>query len=238
MRSTFHPKPRQTPRAGLTMAEVVVSTLLVGLVLVTSMKTVGGVIRTWQATEQQHDGISLASDMMAEVMQARYFEPDAVEGSGGGGLLSGILGLLGGSGGPVYGVDDGESSTVRTDWDDTDDYDDWSKSPPQAKDGTTLSDYTGWTRSVIVQKVKVDDPNDVKDDTQTDKGVRRITVTVTDPDGNQTVLVGLRSYCGAMEQAPEADTTFVIWVGSKLQLGTGATAVRSGTNVSNHAEDQ
>ena len=149
-----------------------------------------------------------------------------------------VLGLLGGSSGPTYGLDDGETSTNRSTWDDTDDYDDWSKSPPQTKDGTSLTEYSGWTRSVIVQKVNVGDPNNVISDSSDDDGLRRITVTVTAPDSTQTVLVGLRSYCGAMEQPPEEDGTFVIWVGAKLQVGTGTTAIRSGTNVANHAEDQ
>lgn len=227
-------------RRGLTLAEVAVSSLLVGLVLITSMKTVGGVIRTWRVTEQQHNGVALAADMMAEVMQARYFEPDEVEESGGGGgLLGGLLGLLGGGGSGVpYGLDDGESSANRDAWDDTDDYDGWSKSPPQAKDGTVLSDYNGWTRAVVVQKVNVGEPNNVRADSSPDRGVRRITVTVTAPDGTQTVLVGLRSYCGAMEQSPSAETTFVTWVGSQLQVGTGTTVVRSGINISNHTQDE
>ena len=52
------------------------------------------------------------------------------------------------------------------------------------------------------------------------------------------MLVGLRAERGVMEQAPSADTTFVIHTGSELQVGTGTTAIRASTNVTNHATDQ
>ena len=193
------------------------STLLVGLVLVASMKTVGGVILTWQVIDEQHDGMALATELMGEIMQARYIEPDDTE---------------------AFGLEGSESSASRALWDDSDDYDGWSKSPPQAKDGTALSGYTGWTRSVDVKKTDAGAPNSLRTDISDDKGLRKITVTVTAPDGSTTVLVGLKAELGVMEQAPSAETTYVSGVGSQLQIGTGNTEIRSGTNVSNHAQDQ
>ncbi len=142
----------QISRKGLSLVEVVVSTLLVGLVLVTSMKTVGGVIRTWQVTEKQHDGMTLAVDLMTEVLQAWYTDPeDPFEG---------------------LGTDSNESSNPRTEFDDTDDYNGWSASPPEARDGTVLTDYNGWTRAVDVQKTNAGDPGTVRSDGSSDKGLR------------------------------------------------------------------
>jgi hypothetical protein len=204
-------------RRGVSLAEVVVSTLLVALVLVTSMHSVGGVIRTWQASAAQHDGFTLAADLMTEILQAWYIEPDDT---------------------PTFGRESGESGSDRTNWDDTDDYKGWLSSPPEAKDGTALSGYIGWTREVQVKKVTVGDPNSVLGDSDSDTGIRRITVTVTDPSGRQTSLVAIRNQIGVMEQAPDEDGTFVVWVGSELQVGAGGQAVRSGTNVTNHARDQ
>jgi hypothetical protein len=63
-------------------------------------------------------------------------------------------------------------------------------------------------------------------------------VSVTAPDSTQTVLVGLRARDGVMEQDPIVDSTFVMHVASELQVGTAANAVRSGTNITNHAQDQ
>lgn len=207
----------QNTRCGLSLIEVVISTLLVGLLVVASLKTVGGVFRTWQVTENEYDGTALAMELMTEVLQARYEEPDDT---------------------PQFGRESSEIGGDRAAWDDTDDYDDWSTSPPELKDGTALSQYTGWTRSVIIQKVNAGDPATLRTDISEDKGLRKITVTLTDPQGEQTILVGLRARDGAVEKAPDAETTFVMWVGSNLQVGSSAAAIASGTNITNHATDQ
>jgi len=200
------------------MAEVVVSTLLVGLVLVSSMRTIGGVIRTWQVTDEQHDGMALATEMMSEILQARYTDPETPFGG--------------------MQLDSDENSSPRTDYDDTDDYNGWSASPPETRDGTELTDFNDWTRAVDVQKVDAGDPGSVLSDGAEDEGLRKITVTVTAPDNTQTVLIALRAQLGAMEQAPSVKTTYVVGVGSELQIGAGTTALRAGTNITNHAVDQ
>jgi Tfp pilus assembly protein PilV len=215
----MHVQPTTRRRSGLSLIEVIVSTLLVGLVIVASLKTAGAVFRTWQVTENKYDGTALAMELMTEVLQARYEEPIDT---------------------PAYGVEGAEVTNSRAAWDDTDDYDDWTASPPQAKDGTALSGYTGWTRSVIVQKVNAGAPGTVRIDNAVDKGLRKITVTLTDPQGQQTILVGLRARDGAMEKKSptQSPNYYVTWVGSKLQVGSSAAAIASGTNITNHATDQ
>ena len=203
-------------RRGITLAEVVICTLIVGVMAVTAMQAVGGIARTWQVVDGQFDGHHLAQLMLAEVLQASYVDP---------------------GGAPVFGRESGESGGARTDWDDTDDYDDWTSTPPQDKDGNSLPGYAGWTRAVIVQKTQPSDPSTTLGDTAQDKGLRRITVTVTDPAGKQTVLRALRAAMGAMEQPPGSDTTYVTWVGVKLQSSSG-TSLNLGTNVINLATDQ
>ncbi|MEZ6052671.1 MAG: hypothetical protein R3C02_15000 [Planctomycetaceae bacterium] len=47
-----------------------------------------------------------------------------------------------------------QSPTSRADFDDTDDYDDWTASPPQLPDGTPLTAYTGWTRLRACQEAE------------------------------------------------------------------------------------
>ena len=211
-------QPNQTRRRrrGLSLAEVAISTLLVGLMVVTSMKAVGGVFRTWQVGGQQVDGAALAQELMTEVLQARYEEPDDT---------------------PIFGRETTEAINERANWDDTDDYDDWSASPPEAKDGTALANYSGWTRAVVVEKI---DPSSfsIVADSAADTDLRRITVTVTDPQSRQTTLVVFQSPWGAVEQAPDVDTTFVTWVGIELQLSSVGTTVQSGSNIVNHAVDQ
>lgn len=203
-------------RRGLGLVEVVVSALLVGLVVVASMRTVGSVFQMWQVTADQSDGTTLAQFLMTEALQARYEEPDDT---------------------PLFGLEGAEAANLRTGWDDVDDYKVWSASPPQANDGTALVGYAGWTRSVVVQKVDALNPATVLSDADPDSGLRRVTVTVTDPLGKQTILTAYRSTSGAVEEAPLVDTTFVTWVGCELQVG-GNAAAPSGTNLVNHAVDQ
>ena len=104
---------------GLTLAEVVVSTMLVGVVLVGAMNGVGGVLKTWRAGEQRHDGLALCQQLMTEVLQRRYEEPDDTV---------------------QFGRESSESGGDRELWDDIDDYHDWS-SAPEDRFGHPLSGY-------------------------------------------------------------------------------------------------
>ena len=81
-------------RSGLTLAEVAISTLIVGLMMVASLKSVGGVYTTWTAAAEKHDGIALADQLLEEIMQSEYEEPDET---------------------PIFGVESGESSGNRKD---------------------------------------------------------------------------------------------------------------------------
>ena len=90
---------------------------------------------------------------------------------------------------PNFGGESGESGGSRIDWDDVDDYAGWSASPPEANDGTTLSGFEAWTRSVEVVWVKPGQLNTVGAKT----GVKRISVTVSRNDGPATELVAIRT---------------------------------------------
>jgi|GEM_PF-6598319 len=93
---------------------------------------------------------------------------------------------------PIYtGPELPESSSSRADWDDVDDYEGWSASPPQLKDGTPIADYSGWTREVAVAYVDPLDPNGLS--ASEDLGLKRIIVRATDPQGRKTALFALRS---------------------------------------------
>jgi hypothetical protein len=131
----------------------------------------------------------------------------------------------------TWGPESPEQSNVRADWDDVDDYDGWSASPPEAKDGTELTEFTGWSRAVTVEYVAPAKPGTVA--VGGDQGVKRVTVVVTDPRGAQTTLVGLRGATGAYEQEVTATKTYVSWVGLDLQLGSAGGLVSLGTSLPN-----
>ena len=118
---------------------------------------------------------------------------------------------------PNIGTDSGEGSGDRADFDDVDDYHSWSASPPEGKNGTSLVGYDGWTRSVNVVYVTAAQPGGLS--VVGDLGVKRITVTVTDPRGASTTVIGVRSKMGAHEQDVSATRTYVSWVGLDLQIG-------------------
>lgn len=210
---TCIPHADRGARGGLSLVEVVVSTFLVGLVAVGALTSVGGVVRTRIAAEQVHDGTALAQHLMNEILSMHYEEPDAT---------------------PTFGRETAEPPSFRQDWDDVDDYDGWSASPPQNRPGWALSGYAGWTRAVSVNLAQLNDPmlNSVSDD-----GLKRIEVTVTDPSGRQTQLTAWRSQWGALEQTPAADITAQTRVESQIQVGSGTTQY-SGTALQNHARDQ
>ena len=163
-RSCDHKATRPGVTRALSMVEAVISIVVVGVMLVAALNTVAAARLTEQKTGERTRGLLLAEDLMSEILRQHYEDPDLAPGSFG----------LGGDE-----VGDGS----RALWEDVDDYDGWSASPPQQKDGTELVDFKGWTRSVVVRWA---DPNDLSQKPLSDAGVKWITVTVT--DGNTAVI--------------------------------------------------
>ena len=60
----------------LSLVEVMVSTLLVGVVLVGSLNTIGGVFKTRRIGVEVQVGPVLARDMMSEILQAAFTDPE------------------------------------------------------------------------------------------------------------------------------------------------------------------
>lgn len=168
-------KSRRSRRA-FSLAEVVVATLITGIMLVAALRTVGASVRGRIAMANRERAVLLAQQLMAEILQADYAEPDEP---------------------PVFGPEASETGGTRAAFDDADDYHNWTASPPQEKDGTPIPDRADWQRTVTVKWV-----NDslLKQVVATDKGVKRITVTVS--RGGQVVasLVTVRST--AWQQPP------------------------------------
>ena len=115
-------------RLGLTLVEVAVSTLLVGLVLVGSLKVVGGVLQIRMAAEQIHDGTALAQELMNEILSQHYEEPTE--------LLS-------------FGVELSELGSNRSSWDDVDDYNGLKLNGAQLS-GSSPNRYNGFEALVCV----------------------------------------------------------------------------------------
>ena len=168
-RSTTRRQPvRGMPPRSFTLVEAVISIVLVGVMLVAAINTLGATAVSKRSIEQQMLGNSLAQDLMAEILNEAYEEPNGV---------------------PNFGRESGEGNGSRANWDDVDDYAGWSASPPMARDGTTLFGFDTWTRSVEVVWVKPAQLNQVGAKT----GVKRISVTVSRKDSPATELVAIRT---------------------------------------------
>ena len=83
-----------------------------------------------------------------------------------------------------------EALTGRTAFDDVDDYHGLSESPPKKRDGTSLTAYSGWTRSVNVGWVTGADLNL---SSASDTSIKRITVTITRNKKKLAELVAVRT---------------------------------------------
>jgi len=141
-------------RSAYTLVEVIISTLIVGLVMVGAMQNVGASLSGQEFNLQRSRAVLMAMAMMAEIRELPYLEPDDT---------------------PTFGREAGESATSRVNYDDVDDYDGWNCSPPEEKDGSAISNADGFSRAVTVEYV---DPDDLTATVGGDQSVKRITVSV------------------------------------------------------------
>jgi hypothetical protein len=104
----------------------------------------------------------------------------------------------------------------------------------RTKSGTLVTGYTNWRQQVSVEWVEIlTGLTWILGDT----GLKRITVTITSPEGDVTQLVAYRYKEGVLEQTPAVDMTAVNWIGAELQIGADGTHARMGVNLSNHTTD-
>ena len=183
-------------RAGITLIEAVLSTLVVSIMLVSVLHTLGSSAIADRVHAGQRVRPALASQLMAEILATEY--EDA-------------------GGTPLFGLEDGESGFSRANFDDVDDYHAWSESPVQDNAGAAIAGLSGWTRAVTVQWV---DPSNVATVVGAEAGLKRIVVTVTDSQGRTTTVTGIRGSSSAYDYDPSSSTTYINWVGVTLQVGS------------------
>jgi len=199
-------------RRGTTLIEVVMATMVVGVILVSAMNVVGASLRTRRATADLNTGARLAEQLLAECISMPYLDPE--------------------SPGSSNGPESGEGGGNRKEFDDVDDYHNFSESQIRDKDDKKIDGFSGWTRSVTVQWA-----NQLNGTPWLlwDTGLKRIVVTATAPDGTQTMRYALRNKDGSLQQAPSEDTTVVTMIAGELEVG-GATS-HAATSTLNHAAD-
>lgn len=160
---------RPSRRAGVSLLEVVLATLLVGIVLVSSLSAVNGILKSRIVLSEDGTAEQLAQQLLAEIVEQPYEDPD---------------------GSFLFGVELLEGSFTRANFDDVDDYHLWNASPPEDRAGTALTNMQGWRRQVTVEWV---DPRNPDTTILTNQGIKRITVTVSYGSNVKSKLMALRS---------------------------------------------
>ncbi len=153
-----------------TLIEAVGSVLIVAVMFVAVMSTVGAARMSQYKMSGRSRGTALAQDLMAEILQAAYEDPD--------GPSAGI------------GIDATELTASRATFDDVDDYDGWFASPPQQRDGAVMPDLSGWSRQVAVVWITT---SDTTTSVGAETGAKRITVTVKHNGMLMDDLVAIRT---------------------------------------------
>lgn len=156
-------------RGGFGMVESVLSVVLVSGVVVVALNTAGATFANRRMGVDRMRAQLLASELMSEILAQHYEDPGATV---------------------AFGLESGESSTNRADFDDVDDYRGLNDSSPRSKTGIALTGFTNWSRKVTVVRV---DPNNPQNIALSESGMKRITVTVQYGGRSVATLTALRS---------------------------------------------
>jgi MSHA pilin protein MshD len=124
-------------RTALSLIEVVASTMIVGMMSVAALNSLGAATKSSESIGNRAVALGLADELMAEILQENYEEPTQTV---------------------TFGRETGESATVRSTYDDVDDYNGWNQSPPRYRDGTVMPNRTRWRHRVVVTRVSPSDP--------------------------------------------------------------------------------
>jgi hypothetical protein len=156
-------------RHGFGQLEVVVSTILVGVLMVSSFSSIAASRRSQTFESNKVRGLAIAEALLAEISQLPMRDPECVCG---------------------YGLGSGESGDTRSNYDDVDDYHNLIDSPPRSKNGSACVGYTDLSRSVKVDRVTQANWGNL---TFTYTGVYRITIRVLRNNLEVCRVVGYRT---------------------------------------------
>ena len=184
-------------RGAFSLVEAVVAAGIVGLMLVASLNLLTGAVRTRLNDNDRRTGLMLAQQLMAEIQQQPYKDETPLN--------------------LTFGPELGEATTNRANFDDVDDYNGFTEKPPRMKDGTALSGYDTWRRTVKVTWVQ---PGTLAT-SLLDTGLVLIEVTTTDPNGREAAVSALRSSYMTVD-APPTGSTSLLWAGVEMETGGDA----------------
>jgi type II secretory pathway pseudopilin PulG len=165
--STSHHNPIITHRRGITLVETVLSLLILGGAFVAALNTIGSARGAQALVTQRQYGLTLAEDLMAEILSQDTYQE----------------GLL-------FGPESGEALNGRIAFDAVDDFNGWESAPPTDPSGITINGASDYSRSIEIVYAQLDD---ISATSVTDQGLLRITVTVKYRDKEVANLVAYRT---------------------------------------------
>ncbi|MEM9346545.1 MAG: hypothetical protein AAGB26_08000 [Planctomycetota bacterium] len=160
--------------AGITLVETVLSLAILGGAFVAALNTIASARGAQALMTQRQLGLILAEDLMAEVLSYDAYQE-----------------------GLRFGPEVSEATGNRSGFDAVDDFNGWTASPPVDADGLAIAGADGYTRTVEISYVQLDD---VGVASFTDQGILRITVTV---QFGQKTVSSLTAYRTDAWQAPQ-----------------------------------
>lgn len=160
-----------------TYIEVLLSVAILGFVLIPLLSQFYTGFQGNIIAELVTQSIDLADDLAEEIKSRRFDENEAPDEPVDAGAL---------------GVDNGELATDRRTFDDVDDYNNWSHSPPQSVDGNDLNSFSEFRRQVSVEYVAMSGADWIPSAVPT--YYKRITIIVTHPKINNRRLETIVSH--------------------------------------------
>jgi hypothetical protein len=158
--------------AGVSLIEVTAAVLLVSIMLAAAMRSVAVSKLVDYKSAQVARGKLLAQGLLAQILELPYQDPLVVT--------------------VTLGPDAANGETSPANYNDVDDYNGWTESPPKNRDQTNISsDLSGWTRSVVVEWVS---PSNLTGAALlSESHCKRITVTVSYNGTKVATMVGIRT---------------------------------------------
>ncbi|MGB0597139.1 MAG: type IV pilus modification PilV family protein [Rubripirellula sp.] len=178
---------------GLTLIEVVVSTLLVSTIMLTSLAASANLLRNQAATRAKTEAQTLGTQILDEIT-AQDFE-DRIDAQ--------------------FGLEPDESLDDRMTFDDIDDYQKYGEANPTHRDGTAINGFADWTYEIEVLMVEAGENSVTSKEADSGSPLRLIRVRCISPEGAEFTSTALVADCAT--DAPST-TSYEKWRRIKLQF--------------------
>ncbi|QDV21737.1 hypothetical protein Q31a_00160 [Aureliella helgolandensis] len=185
-------------RAGSSLIEVTIATLLVSISLVASLNSMAMVVQSVHHGSDAQQAAMLAQLFLSEISSLPFEDTVNAE--------------------ATLGRETGESST-RSTWDDCDDYQGWTSSDLTMLDGQPISNASGWSATVTVNYCNEANPS-LSSGTPT--LLKRIALQLDSPGGTPFAFETLRYANGTLSASEATASTLLSSVDFELKSDAGA----------------